>query len=111
MIFYVAILFLSVIISAYSQILLKKSANKSYSSPLYEYLNPYVIGGYFIFFLAVLLDMIGLKKVPVSYIPIIESSSYLFVLIFSRIFLKEKIEAKKLLAVCIILCGIAIYLI
>ena len=111
MIFYVAILFLSVLISAYSQVLLKKAANKSYSKAIYEYLNPYVISGYFIFFLAVLLDMIGLKKVPVSYIPIIESSSYLFVLIFSRIFLKEKKKKKKLLAVCIILCGIAVYLI
>ncbi len=111
MIFYIAILFLSVLISAYSQILLKKSANQSYYKPIYEYFNPYVICGYFIFFAAVFLDMIGLKKVPVSYIPIIESSSYVFVLIFSRIFLKEKIEIKKFFAISIILCGIAVYLI
>ena len=111
MIFYIAILFLSVLISAYSQILLKKSADKTYSRPIYEYLNPRVVSGYFIFFIAVLLDMIALKKVPVSYIPVIESSSYIFVLFFSRIFLKEKIEKKKFLAICIIICGIAVYLI
>jgi drug/metabolite transporter (DMT)-like permease len=111
MIFYIIILFLSVFISAYSQILLKQSANKKHSNIIFEYLNPYVISGYIIFFIAVLLDMIGLRKVPVSYIPIIESSSYIFVIIFSRLFLKEKLNSKKITAVCIILCGIAIYLI
>ncbi|MCR4822426.1 MAG: EamA family transporter [Treponema sp.] len=110
MIFYIIILFCSVIISAFSQILLKKAALKNYSSPIREYLNLLVISGYGIFFLAVLLDMIGLKKVPVSFIPVIESSSYLFVLLFSRIFLKEKINSKKFFAVCIILCGIIIYI-
>ena len=110
MILYVAILFLSVIISAYSQILLKKSANKTYSKRIFEYLNPYVLTGYFIFFIAILLDMIGLKKVPVSFIPVIESSSYIFIIIFSRIFLKEKFNSKKIFAICMIICGVALFL-
>ena len=36
----------SVTIAAFSQFLLKKSANRSHDSFLKEYLNPYVIGGY-----------------------------------------------------------------
>ena len=108
---YTGFLVLSVIISAFSQILLKKSAQKSYKNLASEYLNPYVIIGYGIFFLAIFLDMLGLKKVPVSYIPIIESSSYIFIMIFSRIFLKEKLSGRKVLAFFIILSGIAIYLI
>ncbi|MBQ6779612.1 MAG: EamA family transporter [Treponema sp.] len=111
MIPYTVLLFVSVLISAYSQILLKKAANRTYSRPIFEYLNPYVLSGYTIFFVAVLLDMTALRKVPVSYIPVIESSSYAFVILFSRLFLKERLNAKKLLAICIILCGIAVYLI
>lgn len=108
---YTGFLFISVIISAFSQVLLKKSALKSYDSPIKEYLNPYVISGYGIFFLAVLLDMLALKKVPVSYIPIVESSSYIFIIIFSKIFFNEKISKRKALAILIIIAGVAVYLI
>lgn len=108
---YTGFLFLSVIISAFSQVLLKKSALKSYDSPIKEYLNTYVISGYGIFFLAVLLDMLALKKVPVSYIPIVESSSYIFIIIFSKIFFNEKISKRKMLAIAVILAGVAVYLI
>ena len=80
---YTGFLFLSVIISAFSQIILKKSAQKTHKNFIFEYLNPYVVSGYFIFFAAVFLDMLALKKVPVSYIPVVESSSYIFVFIFS----------------------------
>ena len=110
MIPYVSFLFISVIISAYSQILLKKSAQKTYKNFFQEYINPYVICGYGIFFLAIFLDMLGLRKVPVSYIPIIESSSYVFIIIFSRIFLGEKIDRRKTAAILAILLGIGIYI-
>ena len=106
---YSGFLFVSVIISAFSQIVLKKSAQKTYRNILLEYLNPYVISGYFIFFAAVFLDMLALKKVPVSYIPVVESSSYIFVFIFSKIFLKEQFSARKLISIIFILAGIAIF--
>lgn len=110
MVLSVTILFVSVILSAYAQILLKKSALKQYDSRVREYLNPLVVSGYGIFFLAILLDMIALRTVPVSYLPVIESSSYVFVLFFSRIFLGERLARRQLAAILIILCGIMMYL-
>ena len=107
---YIGFLFISVIISAYSQILLKKSAQKTYKNFFKEYINPYVICGYGIFFMAIFLDMLGLRKVPVSYIPIIESSSYVFIIIFSRIFLGEKINRLKTVSILTILNEIEIYI-
>ena len=106
---YTGFLFLFVIISAFSQIILKKSAQKTHKNFIFEYLNPYVVSGYFIFFAAVFLDMLALKKVPVSYIPVVESSSYIFVFIFSKIFLKEQFSARKLISIIFILAGIAIF--
>ena len=44
----VCILLFSVFISSVSQILLKKAANRTYESPLKEYLNPLVIGNVFL---------------------------------------------------------------
>lgn len=106
----VAVLFVSVILSAFAQILLKKSALKQHASRLGEYFNLLVISGYGIFFFAILLDMIALRTVPVSYLPVIETSSYVFVLFFSRIFLGERLAKRQLTAILVILCGIALYL-
>ena len=56
----ICILILSVFIASVSQILLKISANKTYSSRIREYLNVYVIFGYGLLFLSTLLTMIVL---------------------------------------------------
>ncbi len=108
---YALILVISVIISSFSQIMLKFSALKKHKSFIFEYLNLAVISAYFIYFIAIFLDIFALKKVPVSYIPIIESSSYIFIVILSRIFFKEKVSLKKIAALGIILAGIVIYVI
>ncbi|WP_407425903.1 multidrug ABC transporter [Treponema sp.] len=110
MILYIAILFFSVFISAFSQVLLKKSALKTYTSFIKEYLNLYVLPAYAIYFVAVFLDLIALKKVPVSFVPVAEASSYIFVLIFGRLFFKEKFSKKKILAMSLILTGIIVFI-
>ena len=104
------ILFLSVFISAISQILLKKSALKKWKNPLREYLNLYVITAYTIFFTAVFLDLLALRKVNLSLVPDAEASSYIFVIILSRIFLKEKLSKLKALAILLIMTGIILFL-
>ena len=106
---YILILFFSVFISAFSQVLLKKSALKTYSSFWREYLNIYVIPAYAIYFLAVFLDLIALKKVPVSFVPVAEASSYIFVLIFGKIFFKEYFSKRKIVAMGLIMTGIVIF--
>ena len=111
MILYSAILILSVFISALSQVLLKKSALKSYASFIREYLNFYVVPAYAIYFLAVFLDLLALRKVPVSFVPVAEASSYIFVLLYGRIFFKETFSKRKILAMILILAGIIVFVI
>ena len=108
---YVLLLLFSVFISAISQILLKKSALEKHSSWIREYFNVKVISAYFLFFCAVLIDLIALKFIPVSFVPVIETSSYIFIILFSRIIFKEKISIKQYLAIGLILTGILIYVI
>lgn len=109
MIFYIAILIFSVFISAFSQVLLKKSALKTYSSFLREYLNIYVVPAYAIYFLAVFLDLLALRKVPVSFVPVAEASSYVFVLLFGKIFFDEQFSKRKILAMILIMAGIVVF--
>lgn len=109
--FYICFLFISVFISAISQILLKKSALKKYNSFIREYINPLVIFAYFLFFVAVLIDLLCLKYVPLSFIPVIETSSYLFIIILSRIIFHDKLSFKKIIGITLIIIGIFIYII
>lgn len=98
-----------VFISSISQIILKKSAEKEYSSKIREYLNVRVIFAYIIFFAATLCSILAYTKIPLSLGPILESSGYFFVAVLSYIFLKEKISKKKMLGLSIIIIGIIVY--
>ena len=109
LIIYSLILLSSVFISSISQILLKKSAEISYPSKLREYLNPYVILGYGLFFGCTLLSMFALKVVPLSMSPIIESLGYIFVAILSFLFLKERFTKRQMLGTILIIMGVLIY--
>ena len=104
----ICILILSVFIASVSQILLKISANKTYSSRIREYLNVYVIFGYGLLFLSTLLTMIALKRVPLSWSPVVESSSYIFVSVMGYLVLKERFTKKKMTGLLVILIGILV---
>ena len=106
---YVVLLILAVLVSSISQIILKKSASKTYDSVLKEYLNVYVITGYVLMVISTVLVVLGLKGVPYKNEPIIESLGYLFVMILSNRLLGEKITKKKFLGNVLILVGIAVY--
>ncbi|MDE6918589.1 MAG: multidrug ABC transporter, partial [Lachnospiraceae bacterium] len=54
---FVGAMFLSVAIASVSQVLLKKSALNKYDTVVREYLNPYVVGGYGLLFLSMLLTV------------------------------------------------------
>ena len=111
MILYVLFLLFSNFIGAVSQVLLKKSAMQSHKNFVREYLNVKVVLAYALFFSAVFIDLTALKIVPVSYVPIIEASSYIFAIILSRVFFGDKITLKRAAAIALIIAGIAIYVV
>ena len=95
--------------SAISQILLKQSANIQYSTPLREYLNWRVILAYFLFFGILLLNTWCYTKVDMRYGPVIDTAAYVFVLLLSKVILKEKITRGKFIGNLIIIAGIIVY--
>lgn len=107
--FYFLILIFSVIIASFAQILLKKSAEKTYSSPIREYLNLYVICGYGMMFFSMFLTVFAYRGLDFSNVPVIESSGYVMVMLLSYLFFKEKITKRKLLGMAVILFGIFVY--
>lgn len=105
----VVCLIISVFIASCSQIILKTSASKEYKTIIREYLNVRVIIGYALMFASTILTIIAFKGLDYKNGPIIESLGYVFVMILSRILLKEKITLKKILGNAIILIGIFVF--
>ena len=106
---YSLIMVCGALISAVSQIMLKKSAQRQYENKLMEYLNPLVIIAYILFFGTTLISMYALKVVPLSMAPILEASGYIFVAVLSYIVLREKMTRRQLIGMALILCGIVVY--
>ena len=74
---YAAFALFGVFISGMSQVLLKKSAGRQYSSAIREYLNPFVIVAYALFFGATLLSVYAYKGIPLSMGPILDATGYI----------------------------------
>lgn len=107
--FYVALFLLSVFISSCSQIALKKSANRRHENKIKEIMNPTVIGAYAMFFGASLLTVFAYRGVDLSWGPVLETTSYVYVMILSGMFLGERITKRKVIGNVIIVLGILIY--
>lgn len=108
MLVFSGIMVVSVLISSVSQIMLKKSAQKTYPSRIREYLNPLVIAAYTLFFGCTLISMYALKVVPLSFSPALEATGYIFIPVLSYIFFKEKLTKRQFIGMLLIIAGIIV---
>ena len=95
------LLFIGTFFSAFSQLLLKQSANKTYKNPIFEYLNWRVILSYGIFAAVLFLNTYAYTKVDMKYGAVIDTFPYFI--------LKEKFTKEKLIGNLIIMSGVFIY--
>lgn len=106
---YYLFLVAAVVVAAFSQVLLKKSAGKVYPSIIREYLNIHIIAGYALMILSTLLTIAAYKKVDFKNGPVVESLGFIFVMVLSWVFFQEKITKRKLLGNLLILVGIVVF--
>jgi len=103
------IMIISGVLSSFSQVLLKKSAQTKKDSIVKEYLNAYVIAGYGITGLCMVLTMIAFMGIDLKYGAVLESLTYLYIMVLSRIFFGEKLTKKKVAGNLIIVAGVIIF--
>ena len=85
--------FAAVLIATISQILLKQQANttgQKKSGFIWKFLNVRVIVSYGLLFLSLALNQVALICVPVSVLPCITATSFIWIFLFSAIFLHER---------------------
>jgi multidrug transporter EmrE-like cation transporter len=106
---YIFFFLISVFIASISQILLKISANRTYTNRVNMILNPNIGIAYGLFILSMIITTLALRGIEFKLAPIIESIGYVYILILSRILLKEKITSTKLFGNIIIIIGIIVF--
>ena len=68
-----------------------------------------IIVAYMMFVGTTFLSILAYKGIPLSMGPILEATSYIYVTFFGVKIFKEKLNRKKIVALCLIICGIIIY--
>lgn len=106
---YFAIAIFSGLLSSFSQILLKKSAAEKKDSIVSEYMNIKVISAYIITFICMILTIIAFRGIPYKYGAILESLIYLYIMVFSRLFIGEKITKNRLCGNILIVIGVIVF--
>jgi len=101
--------FAAVVLSCLAQILLKKSSGEKKKHFIFDYLNLKVIASYGIIFICMLLTIYAFTGMYYRYGAVIESLAYLLIMLFSRMFLKEKITRRRVIGNCIIVLGVIIF--
>lgn len=105
----VLVMLVNAFLSALSQILLKKSTLVNHKSRIKEYLNVRVITAYGIFAVVLLGNAVAFKGIEYKYGSILGATSYIFLMILSKIFLKDKLSRKVIIGNGIIILGMIIY--
>jgi drug/metabolite transporter (DMT)-like permease len=96
-----------VLLTASGQVMLKLGANEAERRGL---INGYVIVGYVLFIITILLSYQLMKIIPLKYFTVIMSVNYIAVMVASRFFLNETIQKDKLIGTLLISIGIYVFL-
>nr|WP_300797673.1 EamA family transporter [uncultured Acetatifactor sp.] len=106
---YILLALLSGVLSSLSQILLKVSAMKNNRGFLAQYFNWRVLAGYGITGTCMLLVIIAYRGMDYKLGAVLEALGYVYIMVWSKIFLKEKITRNKFLGNLLIIVGVTIF--
>lgn len=105
----VLIMLCGVTIAAFSQILLKTSANQEHTTFWKQYLNKRVIIGYLMLLVSMLFAVWAYSGMDYKYGPAIESVGMALVAILSCAILKEKMTKRRLAGTILVIIGLIVF--
>lgn len=103
------LMLLSAGITAFSQIVLKKSANQKHKGFIFEYINLYVLFSYMCYFGVLVLNVFIYTKIDYRFGVVINSLSSVFVMLLSRVLLREEITKRRIYGNIIVVIGILVF--
>ncbi len=98
----------SVIIASFAQILLKRSAEVKAESFIKKFLNIKVVSSYMLLFVSMFVNTFVLRHLELKILPCITATSFLWILLFSYLFLGEKPSSNKVIGMIMIMVGVIV---
>jgi uncharacterized membrane protein len=107
---YILIGLLGSILATVSQLILKVGAKKrANSNRLRFFINPYTVVGYFLMLVVTLLNLYVFKFLDLKYALIFLPTTFILVLLFSTLILKERLINKNITGAFLIILGIIVF--
>ena len=100
---------LAAVLASYSQILLKKGSGIEADTVWQMYCNHYVCVGYIFMLAAMGLNILAYTELDYMLGNILNTLTYLLVILLARLILKEKIQLMQYVGMIFILMGITLY--
>ena len=100
---------LGMALAVLSQTLLKFSAKKTYSSRLREYLNPLVMGAYFLLGCSMLLGLVCYRYLGYLNTILLEPLGYILILVIGIRVFGERLTKQRALGMLLVAAGIALF--
>ena len=109
--FYLLLLVANGLVSAFSQILLKKASLRKYRSVIGQYVNVFVVCGYILFLGVICINIYLLRYIPMSIMgPVAEVLPIIFSITAGRFVFGERFTVQKMVGVLLILSGVIVIL-
>lgn len=103
------LLIVGVTIGSFAQIPLKFSAKHNRAISLSYFINSFTMLGYAMMLIASACSFIAIRNLELKHAAVIESISYIYILLISAFVFKEKATPRKVLACLLIIAGITIF--
>lgn len=98
----------SVVIASLAQILLKRAAEVEEKKFINKFLNLRVVTAYVLLFFSLFVNTFVLRHLELKILPCITATSFLWILLFSYLFLGEKPSSNKVIGMVMIMVGVIV---
>lgn len=110
MVSYIFMGFVAVVLASFAQLILKFGANKMRGvSGIAYYLNWHTVLGYFLMFLATLVNLFVFSKLDLKFALFFFPFNHIVIFLFSVLILKEEFNRKSLLGYAFVLLGMFVF--
>jgi len=107
---YLLLALIGSLLTSLSQVLLKYGAVFTKNKPLlFSFFNLFTFSGYFIFVIVILINLIAFQNLEMKIVPVILAANFVFLMLLSRLILKEKITSGNMISIFFIFIGVTIF--